>query len=230
MYVMVLLSSFGTHYLPTLSGAKTSEEIRLAVTSVFRVATLVSTPLICTAIVFKPWLVTLLYSREFVSTVELLRWTMLGDYLKISGWVFGMLLIARAERRWFALSELAWQGTVLGTVALFLHHSHETVGMVYLFANSGYLLFVWLHAHKKYSLRIDKQSIRHWLLGLAMVALLSLLTWKDVNTISPFALAAYLILLPFGFLHVTSSVQRSELVEYIRRLGISNPESRNSEK
>jgi PST family polysaccharide transporter len=225
MYVMLLLSSFGAHYLPTLSGAKTPEEIRLAVTSVFRVATLFGTPLVCTAVVFKPWLVRLLYSQDFSPAVELLRWTMLGDYLKISGWVFGMLLIARAERRLFALSELAWQVAVLGAVALFLRHTHETAGMVYLFANAVYLLFVWRHAQRAHGVWLDSQSCRIWLTGLAMVSLLSLLAWQDRAALSPGALAAYAVLLPAFFFHATTREQRAWLLASVRKLANPGPEA-----
>lgn len=224
MYVMVLLSSFGAQYLPTLGGAKTPEEIRLAVTSVFRVANLFGTPLVCTAIVFKPWLVRLLYSEGFLPAVELLRWTMLGDYLKISGWVFGMLLIARAERRLFALSELAWQLTMLGAVALFLRQAHETAGMAYLFANAVYLLFVWRHARRAYGIWIDPQSIRIWLTGLSMVSLLSFLAWND--RAAPFlgAMTAYVVLLPSFLIFATTRKQRAWLVANLREL--INPGSR----
>jgi PST family polysaccharide transporter len=226
MYVMLLLSSFGAHYLPTLSGAKTPEEIRLAVTSVFRVATLFGTPLVCTAIVFKPWLVRLLYSQDFSPAVELLSWTMLGDYLKISGWVFGMLLIARAERRLFALSELAWQVAVLGVVALFLRRTHETAGMAYLFANAVYLLFVWRHAQRAHGVWIDAQSLRIWLTGLAMVSLLSLLAWQDRAAPSPVALAAYAVLLPVFFFHATTREQRAWLFASLRKFANHGSEAR----
>ncbi|MEW5771870.1 MAG: oligosaccharide flippase family protein [Pseudomonadota bacterium] len=226
MYVMLLLSSFGAHYLPTLSGAKTPEDIQHSVSSVFRVAALFGTPLVCTAIVFKPWLVRLLYSQDFASAVELLRWTMLGDYLKISGWVFGMLLIARAERRLFALSELAWQITVLGAVALFLHHSHETAGMAYLAANAAYLLFAWQHARHDHGVRIDAQSFQIWLAGLAMVSLLSLLAWQDRTAPSPGALAVYAVLLPAFFFLATTREQRAWLVASLRKLATPGPEAR----
>lgn len=228
MYVMLLLSSFGAHYLPTLSGAKTPEEIRLAVTSVFRVATLFGTPLVCTAIVFKPWLVRLLYSQDFSPAVELLRWTMLGDYLKISGWVFGMLFIARAERRLFALSELAWQTTVLGAVAVFLRYNHGVAGMAYLFANAVYLLFVWWHAHRAHGVRIDAQSLRIWLAGLALVLLLSFMAWQDQVSPSLDGVAVYAVLLPAFFFYSTTGEQRAWLLVSLRKACRPAPKTLNN--
>jgi O-antigen/teichoic acid export membrane protein len=230
LYVTLLLSSLGTNYLPTLSGAKTKEEIRQSVSSVFRLSTLFGVPLVCTAIVFKPWVVRVLYSQDFIPAIELLRWTMLGDYMKIAGWVFGLLLIARAERRLFVLSELAWQAVVLLGVSQLLRFTNEIAGMTYLFANSVYLIFVWRHALRAYGVRIDTKCLRNWLLGLATVAFLSFLAWDDVSTPSQFALAAYFMLLPFNLFHLTSSEERTKLVTYLRRLVKSKSKFRGGEE
>lgn len=215
MYVMLLLSSFGPHYLPTLSGAKSPEEIHRSVISVFRMATQFGTPLVCTAIVFKPWLVRLLYSGDFSSAIDLLRWTMLGDYLKISGWVFGMLLIAHAERRQFALSELAWQTSVVGAVAVFLRYTHEIVGISYLLANAIYLLFVWRHARLVYNIRIDAQTLRIWLFGLTLVLLLTITAWEDSHSPSLVSLVTYILLLPVFLFFSISAEQKAWLLAYI---------------
>jgi O-antigen/teichoic acid export membrane protein len=218
MYVMVLLSSFGPHYLPTLSGAKNLEEIRLSVTSVFRMAILLGTPLVCAAIVFKPWLVRLLYSEAFSPAVELLRWTMLGDYLKISGWVFGMLLIARTERRRFALSELVWQASMLVAVAYFLRYTHETAGMIYVLANAAYLLYVWRHASLAYGIRIDAKLLHVWLAGLSAALLLTLIAWQDQRSPSLGSLIAYIMLLPAFLLYSTSADERARLLAILRKV------------
>lgn len=216
-YVMLLLSSFGVHYLPALSKAKTAEATQQSVNAVFDVTTLLGTVLVATAVLLKPWMLWLLYSNDFKPALDIMRWNMIGDYLKISGWVFGMLLIAHAERRVFAISELGWQITLLSVTGYFISINHEISGIAYMSCNIIYLIFVWQHAIKRHSIKIHKKSLLTWLTGLLLIVLLSILTWDDKNSPSMTAIVAYIIAIPIYTLFASPYKYRTHAKNWFKK-------------
>lgn len=199
-YVMLLLSSFGTYYFPTLSSKKTPTEINECVNQVMHVAIVLGTILVSFVVAVKPLLIGILYSEQFEASADLLRWMLVGDYLKVSGWVFGMLLLAFSERKNFFASELLWQGAMVLSVATLIGRTIEIAGMAFLAVNALYLIYVWWHAFRKYEVRIVRRTIALWVIGLVMVLGMSALAWgKDSFPISHligawlFSVALYLI-------------------------------------
>lgn len=220
MYVMLLLSSFGVHYLPKLSGADTKDEIQLSVESVFRVTALLATPLVCTAILFKPWAINLLYSVEFLDAVKIMRWTTLGDYIKITSWVFGMLLIARAERMRFAVTELLWQISMLAIIGFLLRSTKEAVGIAYLITNVVYLTYVWIYANRNYGVVIKKKIMIIWLKGLFLVSVLATVTWAELSSPTFFSFGIYLVAMIYIIYSFTDKRQLLNLLLLCRNVNI----------
>jgi len=217
MYVMLLLSSFSTQFLPVLSGAKSDNEIGEITASAFKIAVIWGTVLVCTAIALKGTLIRTMYSNEFLPATELLRWTMIGDYFKITSWVFGMILIAKANSRVFVLSEVTQQIVLVGTVHLFLQYSREAAGVAYLFVNMAYLAFVWLYTSFTYKVKIGKSTLQTWAFGLLMVAVLSFLTWHDTSQFNVTALLTLsMMTLVFLRFSVPASI-RSQIIDYVKK-------------
>ena len=81
-YVMLALGSFGTYYLPTLSGVKDPAARVALIQRFLRATIMLGIPLIVGVIVFKPLLIHLLYSEEFRPALTIIRWMLIGDYLK----------------------------------------------------------------------------------------------------------------------------------------------------
>jgi len=215
MYVMVLLSSFGTYYIPTLSATREPAEIQKHVAQAFWLSTTIGALLISLAVASKPLLIAVLYSNTFLPSLEILRWMLIGDYLKISGWVFGMLLLAFAERKTFAISEITWQAFMVGSVTLWVSMIWEVVGIAFIIANTFYLIYVWRHAASKYGVFIERQLVHLWGLGLGMVLLLSVVTWSDSSSNIAFPLFLWAGMASVFCMRATTRIERQKVLAWV---------------
>jgi PST family polysaccharide transporter len=66
---------------------------------------LLSLPLLLAALAFAPVIMTVLYSAEFVGGAEVLRWLMLGVFLKVLSWPVNFLPLAKRAMPWVLLSQ-----------------------------------------------------------------------------------------------------------------------------
>src|SRR5207249_957846 len=73
-YIGLVLSSFSTYYLPTLSGTKDSAARAQLIHQVLRMALFLMLPLVTGIIVLKPLVARLLYSDEFLPALPIMRW------------------------------------------------------------------------------------------------------------------------------------------------------------
>ena len=110
----LVLASLQTFYLPVLAGPAAPEERTAHIKRVLVLATAAAAVLLAALIAAKPLVIRLLYSAEFQETGRYLRWTLAGDYLKISSWILSMPLIASADMRMFLAADLSAYGAFLG--------------------------------------------------------------------------------------------------------------------
>jgi len=53
-----------------------------------------------------PWVITLLYSKEFAPAVELLQWQSVGNVFKLAGWTLGFSIVAAGRSKTFFLLQV----------------------------------------------------------------------------------------------------------------------------
>jgi O-antigen/teichoic acid export membrane protein len=78
-------------------------------------AILVSAPVIAGIGLLKPEVIAILYSGKFSGAAGFLRWTLIGDYLKVTSWVLAIPMIAAADMRAFVATDVLAQVVFLGS-------------------------------------------------------------------------------------------------------------------
>jgi len=191
MYVGLVTQSFGTYYLPTLSGITDPEERILLMRRLFRLATLFMVPMVVAVIVLKPLVVHLLYSSEFLPSLEIIRWMLIGDYLKITSWVLAFPILAYADMRTFLWSELAWNALFLiGAYLAVVQWGYiEGVGIMFLLLYASYLIFLMIYCRIRHHFTLTRAMIRHWVGGLVLVVAASLYSWNSKDIAWPAGIA-----------------------------------------
>ena len=182
-YLMLVLSSFGTYYSPTLAGAPDMDAMRRTIRDVLRVSLMAAVPIIVAVVVLKPLVIRLLYTVEFLPALAVLRWMLIGDYLKIFSWVFAMPLSARAVLGVFLAGEIGL--TVLYyAISRFLMPamgSPEAVGIAFMLSYAAYLLFHVYYARRRWQFTMTLRETLVWTAGLAMVVLASVSHWDALD-------------------------------------------------
>ena len=62
-------------------------------------------PLITLVILGKSLVVSILYSKEFLPSFDIIQWMLIGDYFKAVGWVLATPMLAFADLRMFFWTE-----------------------------------------------------------------------------------------------------------------------------
>lgn len=118
-YIGFVLGAMGTDYYPRLTAViQDAAAVNRLVNEQTEVALLLAAPVLLAMLALAPWVIRLLYSAEFVEAVEVLRWQVLGDILKIVSFPLGFILLATGASKVFMVSE--WLAMGLFCVLTFL--------------------------------------------------------------------------------------------------------------
>ena len=121
LYVAFVLQAMGADFYPRLVGAvRNHSECNRLVNEQALVSLLLAGPGVLATLAFAPLVVQLLYSAEFASGVELLRWICLGMALRVITWPMGYIIVARGETWLFLFTEVAWTLVNVGLASLWV--------------------------------------------------------------------------------------------------------------
>ncbi len=178
-YVSLLLGSLQTYCLPELASDPTvrAAHLRRMLTAAALAAALAA----CGLAIFKPAVIALLYSEAFRGAAHLLRWTLVGDYLKISSWVLSISMLAAADMRAFLGADLvAYTVFAAGAaVAARFRGAAEGAAMGFVLMYAAHLLVCGWIVIRRYGFRPGARLVTLWMAGLAAVAAISALTWSE---------------------------------------------------
>lgn len=217
-YLMILLGSMGTYYLPALSSTNFEEERLTLILQVFRVMIMLGVPLIVFVIITKPLVISLLYSDKFLPSLEIVQWMLIGDYFKIVSWSFSMTMLAYADMKTFLYSEVAWYAAMLigAWLSLFVYNKIWMVGFIFCMLYVFYFIFCYIYVVKKHSLLLPRRETLLLTLGLLIIISASIVTWGDLGVEWVKVLLLILILLSFLWWSLKKE-ERNKLFFYLAK-------------
>jgi PST family polysaccharide transporter len=105
MYQMVVTTSLSVYYLPKLAELKTRTALRNEIYKVYKLIIPFSIFASICIFFFRNLIIRILFTKDFSGMENLFAFQIIGDFLKLSGWVLGYLLIAKAMSRIYILME-----------------------------------------------------------------------------------------------------------------------------
>ena len=226
-YVMLILSSFGTYYLPALASTKSIEERDTLIRNVQRLALILSVPIVVLMIILKPIIIEILYSDKFMVALQPMRWMLIGDFFRITSWCYGHILLAFEDLKIFLLKELSLQ-TIFFTIVycgLKANIALEITGIAFLVINIINLIFLTCYIKRSYGYGPSFSFLLKWLAGLGLITCVSILTW-NTHSVSIFYgvfFIAITILFSFYLIHPH---ERHFIYAKLRRMSIGRNDGR----
>jgi O-antigen/teichoic acid export membrane protein len=185
----VLFASIGTYLFPMMAGAKTEEERQRLFNDASTIMVILGIPMIGGLILFQPLIIRLLYAESFLPAIDMLHWMLLGNYFKTLHFLFINVSTTRAHMMIYTVTESAlYIGMLLiggmavayppGTGPFQWLGGIEGVGFAY-FALYAVLLAVtaWV-TWRRYGIFTTSRTTAMWLVGLGVVLLCEVLTWR----------------------------------------------------
>lgn len=202
MYLSFVLGAMSTDFFSRLSAiiGNPAAATKL-VNEQTEVALLLCGPVLLAMLACAPWAIRLLYSEEFAPAVDILRWQLLGDILKIMSWPLGYLLLAIGAGRAFIITE-TWGMVVfvIATASLLPVLDKTATGVAFLLLYVAYLPAVWFVARKRIDFRFSTAVIRNaiaLIIAALVIVLLSRVSNMEaaaVGGIATFLFATYAFL------------------------------------
>ena len=136
--LMLITTSLATYFLPVISPLKIkheiSKELKKVIVFVLPIAILIS----LSVYLLRDIIVILLYTKEFLAMNELFLWQMIGNVIKVVGWVFGYLLVAKGMIKYTVSTEVIFALSFVG-LSVYLIEEHGVIGVTYAYAINAML-------------------------------------------------------------------------------------------
>jgi len=180
-YVMLILSSLSTYYMPKLSQIHEPRQQQQFMQQVFRFVLFAMLPIVSIVIVVKPLIIHLLYTSEFHAAQPIIRWMLMGDFFKALIWVLTMPMLSYVQMRLFFWFQFCWNfGFItLSYIALYHFNSIELIGFSFFLLYFLQLISAFIYTKKVMNFL---PSLNLWLqlsLSCVFIGLISLWVWDD---------------------------------------------------
>ena len=120
-YLLLIITSLSTYYLPKLSSLHTDKELRQEILNGYKIVL----PLVfvgCVVIYFMRFLIIkTLYTSDFQHMESLFLFQLIGDFFKIAAWMLGYLIVAKAMTKIYIISEILFGISYVLLGYIFVH-------------------------------------------------------------------------------------------------------------
>ena len=171
-YISFVLMAMAADYYPRLAGLNhdPAAAVRL-VNEQSEIATLLSAPVFIAMMALAPWALRLLYTASFGPAVEVLRWQVLADVLKVTSWPLGFVILAVGDGKSFFWSESSSWFVTAAFVGWFVPvMGFRATGIASLVCYAFYLPVVYWLARRRIGFRWSGSAFRAILITFAICA------------------------------------------------------------
>jgi PST family polysaccharide transporter len=148
-YVGFVLSAMGVDFMPRLTAAANDHPtMNRLVNEQTEMGVLIAVPGVLATLTLAPWVMKVFYSGAFEQGADVVRWQILGVFLRVVSWPMGYMLIAKGKGLLFTLTELASGMVNVGLIFLCIKlWKLEGVGiafaLLYVFVTALMIVVTW---------------------------------------------------------------------------------------
>ncbi len=149
LYLMFLTMPLSVYYLPKLAEINIKSEMKREIVKGYQL--LIPAAIISAIVVFalRNWIVTTLFTVEFLPLVDLFPWQMVGDVLRIGAWLLSFFLLSKSITGYFLITEIFFSASFVflswGGIKLF---GVQGVPIAYAVNNAIYVITVGFFIYK----------------------------------------------------------------------------------
>lgn len=193
VYLGFLLTAMSKDYLPRIASPASSSgtELGTVVNDQHRLLLLVGGPMVLGMLAFAPLIVPIVFTSDFLPTVAILNWYLIGEVLRFSSWTAAFVILARMGSTVFFLTELsAGTARLVATVLAVRAFGLPGVGLAHLITFVVYQVIVWGVIKKRFNVALDRSNALLLVTVLAAASLVHLLPRGAVGVDTVVVMAA----------------------------------------
>lgn len=220
-YVGLIFNAMQMDYFPRLSEVVNNKvQLRKVVQEQSFIAILIVTPIIVLFIIAVPYIIQILYTKEFLGILDLVTWAILGTLFKTVSWTIGYVLIAKGDSKLFMKTTLFFNTLLLiMTISGYYIGGLLGVGISFFIYYIIHFLVLRIITQLKYELYFDKKFMQAFgasILFCLSVFLSVLINGDIVKYITMFSLL--LLSLTYSIYHLDKNTGvLSKLIKLLRK-------------
>jgi enterobacterial common antigen flippase len=174
IYMGFLTNAMAQDYFPRLSALSSDIEVKEVMNQQHKLIMVLCLPIIFGLMWLAQIIVPLFYSSEFLPSVVVLEWQLVGSVFKLSSWVMSFVILARAGSGWFLLTEIS-AGIVSLVANLWAMRTFGVsgLGIAFVITYAVYWLIVALVLRRRFRIGLNYTGLTR--LGLGFVVALTML-------------------------------------------------------
>lgn len=178
-YVGLVFNAMASDYFPRLSAVShDSGQTREIVGQQSFTAILIITPIVAFFMLLAPFIVQILYSKEFMPIVLFVSWGMLGMLFKAVSWSMGYVLIARSDSKLFMATSIGFNSVFLANnIAGYYFYGLEGLGISFLVNHILHFAVLKVIVRNRYGFYFDASFYKIFVLCLGMCGIGFLFTY-----------------------------------------------------
>ena len=141
MYLMVVTTSLSVYYLPKLSEIQDNTELKKEIFNGYKIIMPIVIVLALGIYIFRELVITIAFTEKFMPMLELFKWQLIGDVIKIASWLLGMLMLAKAMTKVFIVTEILFSLSFVILSVLFIDN-FGLVGITYAFSLNYFIYLI----------------------------------------------------------------------------------------
>lgn len=140
-YLMIVTTTLGVYYLPKLSEINIRAELRKELLRGYKIFMPIVIGISLIIFYLKDVIIWMLFTEDFSPIRELFLWQLVGDVMKLAGWLVAYLMIAKAMTKTFIITEIVF-GISFVLLSILFVKKYGLVGVTYSFAMNYTLYFL----------------------------------------------------------------------------------------
>lgn len=196
VYLGMVLNAMWADFFPRLSEVnKDNEVVNRLLNEQTEVVLLMASPLIIGMITYMPVLIALFYTHKFTSSIQILQWQLMGDFLRILIWPISFVILAKAKGVLYVISESLWY--ILYYALLYFSWDYiglQSLGMSFFLAYVMLISIMLVIAHSVSGYRWSRRNLIYVLSYFSLVVL-AFLNARYVPQLMSYGTGAVLVML-----------------------------------
>jgi len=199
VYIGIIISAMSRDFYPRLTAAASDNwTCNRLVNEQIEVGMLLAIPGILITLAFAPYVIHLFYSAAFVIAYDVLRWQILGIFLRVVSWPIGLVLVAKGKGKAFFWSEFFWCSLHLALVWVGLTLFGLTgVGIAFFLTYVSYTFGIYIIVQRISNFHWSSVNLRLAVISAGCITLVFLLSMRLDNIMTLLINAIIIFIMSF---------------------------------
>lgn len=141
MYLMLVTTSLSVYYLPRLSEIHDTQELKKEILDGYKIILPIVIIVALTIFLLREYIMLIAFTKKFMPMIELFKWQLIGDVIKIASWLLAYLMLAKAMTRVFIYTEIGFS-MMFVLLSIYFINTFGLVGITYAFSLNYFLYFM----------------------------------------------------------------------------------------